>query len=54
MISYEIQTPYLIMTPQIKGYDQNIHPPLLIIPPTNTVGECVSLSANLEKLVSSL
>ena len=38
MISYEIQNPYSIVTPQIKGDDQNIQPPYLLYPPTITIG----------------
>ena len=37
-MSNEIQTPYFIMTPQIKGYDQNIQRPCLLYPLTITVG----------------
>ena len=36
------------MTPRIKGYDQNIHP-LLIILLQLRLGEYVSLSKNLEE-----
>ena len=43
-----------IMTPQIKGYYQNIHPSCLLYPLKLRSGEYDSLSANLEKLVSSL
>ena len=54
MISYEIQPPYFIVTPVTKGDDQNIQPSCLLYPLQLRSGEYVSLSADLEKPVSSL
>ena len=50
----KLKPPILLRPHKIKGYDQNIQPPAYYTPLQLRSGEYASLSANLEKLASSL